>query len=547
MFLPVLLVVCFSSIHLQKAESAKILMASPQFRSHVIVQRSVGESLTRGGHKVSIALASRYPVDDLDSFGDVDIIHFRYPADELYAVSDDMERFLADVVFERRSDPVAEPREMARLLHRECDLMMSDATFLERVRAERFDLVVVDPFIMAPCTLVLPAVLGLPFVTLTGFYFPWSVGLPALPSFFALPGPRPAPDLSASFLHRLGNTVGGYLAFRYAFFPMFDNTTLLRRRVPDVDNWDDLLIRSELFLMENDHWLDDPQPLFPNTIAVSGLTARPPRPLASPLAHVFNDADADVGVILVSFGSTANRIPLRFVRRMFDAFRRLKQTIVARIVLPPGFADGDLPRNVKLVKWLPQNDALGHVKTRLFVTHCGSHGQYEALYHGVPMVGLPMFAEQVWNCDRMRRRGIGLTVDDFFDDGGREDDNNTSSARLYDAIAEVLVNASYGDTVTRLSAAWRHAEPLIGSEKAAYWIDHVIKYGGEHLRPATVGMPLHQFLMIDIVVFVFISLAIVVVVFFCLIFCVLRWLGRRKQLQPVHLQQQNLNAVKKRN
>jgi hypothetical protein len=496
---------------------------------------------------VSIALASRYPADDLNSFGDVGIIRFRYPADELYAVSDNMERFLADVVFDRRSDPLAEPREMAKLFHRECDLMMSDLSFLERVRAEHFDLIVVDPFIMAPCALVLPAVVDVPFVTLTGFYFPWSIGLPALPSFFALPGPRPAPSLASSFMHRLGNTIGGYLAFRFAFFPMFDNTTVLRRHLPDVDNWDDLLVRSQLFLMENDHWLDDPEPLFPNTIAVSGLTARPPKPLAPPLKHVFDNTDAGVGVILVSFGSTASRIPLRFVRRMFDTFRRLKQTIVARIVLPPGFAESDLPQNVKLVKWLPQNDALGHVKTKLFVTHCGSHGQYEALYHGVPMVGLPMFAEQIWNCDRMRRKGIGLTVDDFFDDGGREDDNGTSSARLFNAIVDVLLNRTYGDTVTRLSAAWRHAEPLIGSDKAAYWIDHVIKYGGDHLRPATLGMPLYQFLMIDVVLFGFISLAIVFFALFCFARLLLRWVGCRKQSPSSQLQQQESSAMKKRN
>ena len=33
-------------------------------------------------------------------------------------------------------------------------------------------------------------------------------------------------------------------------------------------------------------------------------------------------------------------------------------------------------------EWVPQNDILGHPKLKLFITHGGNNGQYEALYHG---------------------------------------------------------------------------------------------------------------------------------------------------------------------
>ncbi len=38
---------------------------------------------------------------------------------------------------------------------------------------------------------------------------------------------------------------------------------------------------------------------------------------------------------------------------------------------------------------------------QVFVTHGGNNGQYEAVYHGVPMVGLHVGGDQQHNCFRM--------------------------------------------------------------------------------------------------------------------------------------------------
>ena len=43
---------------------------------------------------------------------------------------------------------------------------------------------------------------------------------------------------------------------------------------------------------------------------------------------------------------------------------------------------------------VPQQAVLAHPRTRLFVTHCGMHGVLEAVHHGVPMVGMPVFIDQ---------------------------------------------------------------------------------------------------------------------------------------------------------
>ena len=53
------------------------------------------------------------------------------------------------------------------------------------------------------------------------------------------------------------------------------------------------------------------------------------------------------------------------------------------------------PDNVMVVPWVPQQAVLAHNNTRLFITHCGMHGVLESIYYGVPMVGMPVFIDQV--------------------------------------------------------------------------------------------------------------------------------------------------------
>ncbi|OWK13550.1 hypothetical protein Celaphus_00017450, partial [Cervus elaphus hippelaphus] len=67
--------------------------------------------------------------------------------------------------------------------------------------------------------------------------------------------------------------------------------------------------------------------------------------------------------------------------------------------------------NTQLFKWIPQNDLLGHPKTKAFVTHGGSNGIYEAIYHGIPMVGLPLFADQPHNIVHMMAKGAAVRLD----------------------------------------------------------------------------------------------------------------------------------------
>ena len=60
------------------------------------------------------------------------------------------------------------------------------------------------------------------------------------------------------------------------------------------------------------------------------------------------------------------------MEEMLDAFSRLKQKVILAYE-PQKLKDFNVPKNVLALDWLPQNDILGHNKTRLFVTHAGSY------------------------------------------------------------------------------------------------------------------------------------------------------------------------------
>ncbi|ELU16960.1 hypothetical protein CAPTEDRAFT_145299, partial [Capitella teleta] len=139
--------------------------------------------------------------------------------------------------------------------------------------------------------------------------------------------------------------------------------------------------------------------------------------------------DASNEVILLSFGSTVEAFPQDVLARFHEAFSQIAQTVVMRQSLSPVI---EVPPNVYVTpKWLPQNDILGHAKTVLFINHCGNNGQYESLYHGVPLIGIPMFGDQFHNCHRAEAHGYGLDMRGI---------HEFSADDLVKAIHEVIQN-----------------------------------------------------------------------------------------------------------
>ena len=51
-----------------------------------------------------------------------------------------------------------------------------------------------------------------------------------------------------------------------------------------------------------------------------------------------------------------------------------------------------------------------HPNTKLFITHGGMFGVQESVYHGVPLLVLPIFADQFDNARRIEDKGLGTVL-----------------------------------------------------------------------------------------------------------------------------------------
>jgi len=137
------------------------------------------------------------------------------------------------------------------------------------------------------------------------------------------------------------------------------------------------------------------------------------------------------GFIYFSLGSIVKAKTMSEEKRklFLNVFSKLKQQVVWKWeteTMP------DLPKNVKLSKWLPQQDLLGHPNIKMFITHCGGGGTEEAIYHGVPLVGMPFFGDQNLNAGMAKRLGF-LVETDW---------NELTEEMLTNAINEILTNST---------------------------------------------------------------------------------------------------------
>ena len=173
---------------------------------------------------------------------------------------------------------------------------------------------------------------------------------------------------------------------------------------------------SALILYNADWAVEAPRHLPPNVHFVGAMTPVPPSPLAAEWDALLGPRTGNhPGAVFASLGTLVT-VSLDEYRAVADALSALAPTRViwklAAGDLPPGAQLSDVPvaSNVHITPWAPQNDLLGDGRIVAFVTHGGLNSIHEAGFHGVPIVGVPVYGDQPDNVAKAVAGGWGLAV-----------------------------------------------------------------------------------------------------------------------------------------
>ncbi|KAB0342509.1 hypothetical protein FD754_019435 [Muntiacus muntjak] len=356
-------------------------------------------------------------------------------------------------------------RKFLLTIKRVCDSAVTNKELLSRLQAAKFDVCIADP--LSFCGELVAELLNIPFIYTFRFFYGNVIerlcaGLP-MPSSY-VPGVTSRLTDQMTFIQRLENwllyTVSDMI-YSYYVFPEWDEyySKVLGKPTTICE----IMGKADMWLFRSNWDFEFPQPYLPNTEFVGGLHCKPAKPLPKVLWRYTGKKPETLGA------------------------------------------------NTRLYKWIPQNDLLGHPKTRAFITHCGTNGIYEAIYHGVPMVGIPMFGDQHDNVARMKAKGAAVEVDL----------QRMTSADLLNALKAVINNPSYKENAMKLSRI-HHDQPVKPLDRAVFWVEFVMRHkGAKHLRPAFHDLTWYQHHSLDVIGFLLACVATVafLVTKCCLLFC----------------------------
>ncbi|XP_076581013.1 UDP glucuronosyltransferase 5 family, polypeptide G1 [Chaetodon auriga] len=400
------------------------------------------------------------------------------------------------------------------ILARAAATMLDDSVFMKMLQDAKFDLMLTDPGL--PIGVLLGSYLKLPMV----FNVRWiNTGeghftiAPSPVSYVPVSGTELGDQMdflerTKNMLHYLYSVAEQHLLINPAY------SDVLQRHFPPGTDLLSLERAADIWLVRANFVFEFPRPTMPNVVYIGGFQCKKANPLPAEL-EAFMQSSGEHGVVVMSLGTLVSALPHEVTEAIAAAFAQLPQKVVWRFV---GEKPSSLGNNTLLVDWLPQNDLLGHPKTRAFVAHGGTNGMYEAIYHGIPVLGLPLLFDQFDNLHRLKVRGAARVVEA----------KSLTKEGFLEALKDILDNPSYRNNIQHLSQL-QHDQLMSPMDAAIFWIEYVIRNkGAAHLQSAGFSLPWYAYFCLDVAVLIMAIIGAFVwaLVLVCRVLCCRR--SRRK-------------------
>ncbi|XP_011500238.1 PREDICTED: UDP-glucuronosyltransferase 2B13-like isoform X2 [Ceratosolen solmsi marchali] len=324
-------------------------------------------------------------------------------------------------------------------------------------------------------------------------------GNPENPSY--IPGTTSGNPSRMSFLQRLDNIIY-YINYKllYWFYNKRCEAVAREHFGDDMPNLLDIARNASFYLINSYFVHQYPKPLLPNTKEIAGMHVKEPKKLPQDLENWISGATH--GLIYFNLGSMLRISTMAEDKRLafLESFAQLPHRVLMKWEEKENTAD--IPDNVKLTTWSPQNDVLHHPNVKLFITHGGMLGTVEAVHAGVPMIAIPFYGDQLTNVVLLEERGLGIAL--RYKDISFETINRT--------LHKVLYDPGYARRAKDMSAAFRD-RPISPLDEAIHWVEYVARHKGTAaeslLQSPAHELAFYQYLLLDVLAVLLLGLLII--------------------------------------
>uniref|UniRef100_A0A8D2DVW3 glucuronosyltransferase n=1 Tax=Sciurus vulgaris TaxID=55149 RepID=A0A8D2DVW3_SCIVU len=452
----VLLLLQLSS-HFDSGSCGKVLVWSTE-SSHWISMKTILERLTQRGHEVTVFKPSVSIFVDGDKSSAIKFESYPSSISRKY-LENLNNKSISVMVYEIQKQPFWKYYSMLQeimsqisdVLENICRDSVLNKKLMAKLQESRFDVILSDA--LFPCGELLAEILQKPFVCTLHFSLGYTI-----------------------------EKYSGGLLFPPSYVPVIltelsDQMTFIER------------VKNMLYMIYFDFWFE----LFNEkrwNQFYSDILGRPTTLPAKPLPKEMEDfvqSSGENGVVVFSLGSMVGTLNEERANVIASALAQIPQKVLWRFY---GKKPDTLGPNTLLYK---------SSKNQTFITHGGANGIYEAIYHDIPVVDIPLFADQYDNISHMKIKGTAV----------RLDFNTMSSTDLLEALNKDNIN---NENATRLSRI-HHDQPVKPLDRAVFWIEFVMRHkGAKHLRVAAHDLSWFQYYSLDVVGFLFTCVATVILI-----------------------------------